>query len=112
MDPKSTSMPIILVILAGIVVQVIFGAVESRPVPHRTAIAFSKAYFQLDPSMSQFLCVDLLGDEEADPVADLRNRRFDEARERGLPASAMQAALYHVDSRTELSPDGKQAVVS
>ncbi len=108
---QSMSVPIVLVILAGIVVQVIFGAVDGRPAPHRTAAAFSKAYFQLDPGMKDFLCADLQGDEESDPVAALRDRFSEEARERGVPLSTLKAALYHLDSRTELSPDGKQAVV-
>jgi hypothetical protein len=111
MDKNNMSTPIVLVILAGILIQVILGLGDSRPMPHRTAIAFSKAYFQLDPNMSSFLCTELLGDEENDLVAALRNRRFDEARERGFPASTMKAALSHVESRTELSPDGGKAAV-
>jgi len=111
MEKNNWSTPIVLVILAGILIQVILGTADSRPMPHRTAIAFSKAYFGLDPKMSAFLCADLRGDEETDPVADLRALRLDEARERGLPVGAMQYALYHLDSWTELSPDGNQAVV-
>ncbi|HDI61046.1 MAG TPA: hypothetical protein ENF48_11965 [Desulfobacteraceae bacterium] len=111
MDRNNMSTPIVLVILAGILMQVLLIFADSRPMPHRTAIAFSKAYFQLDPAMGNFLCTDLRGDEEADPVALLRERRFDEARERGFPSNMIRANLYHVDSRTELSEDGDQALV-
>jgi hypothetical protein len=111
MDQNNMSTPIVLVILAGILIQVILVFGDSQPLPHRTAIAFSKAYFQLDPHMGKFLCEDLRADEESDPVAALRNQRFDEARDRGLPLKAMKAALYHIESETEVSPDGNQAAV-
>jgi hypothetical protein len=111
MDRKSMSTPIVLVILAGILVQIILLFGDNRALPHRTAIAFSKAYFQLDPAMGKFLCSDLKGDEEVDPVATLRIRRFDEARERGIPLGMVQSNLYHVDSFTEFNEDGSQAKV-
>ncbi|MDD2603795.1 MAG: hypothetical protein RBR20_10090 [Desulfobacterales bacterium] len=113
MDRNNMSMgtAIVLVVLAGILVQVVLAFGDSRSMPHRTAIAFSKAYFQLDPVMGTFLCSDLRSDEEADPVALLRERRFDEARERGLSFGMMHADLYHVDSQTEFSEDGEQALV-
>lgn len=111
MDRNNMSTPIVLVILAGILLQVLLIFGDSRPLPHRTAIAFSKAYFQLDPAMGKFLCTDLRGDEEADPVALLRERRFDEARDRGFPAGMVRSNLYHVDSHTEFSEDGAQARV-
>jgi hypothetical protein len=111
MERNNMSTPIVLVILAGILLQVLLIFGDSRPLPHRTAIAFSKAYFQLDPVMGKLLCTDLRGDEEADPVTLLRERRFDEARERGFPFGMMRANLYHVDSHTEFSEDGDQARV-
>jgi hypothetical protein len=111
MDRNNMSTPIVLVILAGILLQVLLIFGESRPMPHRTAIAFSKAYFQLDPAMGKYLCTDLRGDEEADPVVLLREQRFDEARERGLSFGMMRANLYHVDSQTEFNEDGDQALV-
>ncbi len=111
MANNNWSTPFVLVILAGIFLQVVFALVDSRPMPHRTALAFSKAYFALDPQMEKYLCADLKADEDLDRVAAYRTRRFDEARDRGLPFSAMRGALYHYDTETRLGPDGSSAAV-
>ncbi len=111
MAKNNWSTPIVLVILAGIFLQVIFCLVENRPSPHRTALAFSKAYYALDPQMGKYLCNDLKSDEDLDLVAEYRNRRFDEARQRGLPFSYMKGALVHYETETRLGADGNSAAV-
>ena len=108
-DNRST--PIVLVILAGIFLQVIFSLAGNQPAPYRTALAFSQAYFKLDPQMGHYLCADLKADEENDPVAAYRNQRFDEARQRGLPPNFMKAILVHYETETHLGADGKTAEV-
>ena len=108
-DNRST--PIVLVILAGIFLQVIFTLAGNQPAPYRTALAFSQAYFNLDPQMGTYLCADLKADEENDLVAAYRNRRFNEARERGLPLNFMKGILVHYETETHLGPDGKTAEV-
>lgn len=111
MAKDNWSTPIVLVILAGIFLQVIFAMADSRSFPHRTALAFSKAYYALDPHMSRYLCEDLKANEDVDLVAEYRNSRFDEARERGLPMNYMKGALYHYETETRLGSDGKSAEV-
>ena len=111
MAKNNWSTPIVLVILAGIFLQVIFCLVENRSSPHRTALAFSKAYHALDPQMDKYLCNDLKSDGDLDLVAAYRNRRFDEARQRGLPFSYMKGALVHYETETRLDAAGNSAAV-
>jgi hypothetical protein len=111
MAKNNWSTPIVLVVLAGIFLQVIFSMAENQSSPHRTALAFSKAYYALDPKMDRYLCEGLKANDDVNLVAEYRNRRFDEARERGLPLSYMKGALYHYETETRLGPDGKSAEV-
>lgn len=111
MKENNWSTPIVLVVLAGIVLQVLFIFAAGQSAPHRAAKAFAQAYFKLDPAMARYLCADLKGDEERNPVEEYRYRRFHEARQQGLPPSFMKAALYELETETEIAPDGEQATV-
>jgi len=111
MKENNWSTPIVLVVLAGIVLQVLFIFAAGQSAPHRTAKAFAKAYFKIDPAMTRYLCADLKGDEEQNPVADYRYRRFDEARQQGFAPGFMKSALYHLETETEMAADGDQATV-
>ncbi len=53
MAQLSRSVGIILVLIIGFVVQLIFSMVDVRDTPNKAVVEFSKAYFELDKSMTK-----------------------------------------------------------
>ena len=46
------------VIALGLVFQVMLLGLYAVPAPYKTAVAFAKAYYKLDPAMEAYLCED------------------------------------------------------
>ncbi len=99
MAANDKSIPITLVLLLAIVLQAIFAVADSRETPHRTAIAFSQAYFRLDPAMASMLCGASLGKEDA-AVAKYLQTVGTDARQRGYDPSMLKSALYNIETHT------------
>ena len=111
MEENNWSTPIVLVILAGILLQAALVGIDGRPSPHRTATAFAKAYFQLDPQLGRYLCADLADEEGVNLVAAYRDQRADQAHAQGFAPRFMKGMLYHLETETTLAADGQQATV-
>ena len=61
--------PLVVVILIGIVLQVLLVFASFTSTPYNTAVAFTKAYFKLDPSMAEYLCEESKTIDDMDVVA-------------------------------------------
>ena len=70
MDQGTKFLAFASVIIIAVILQVALIVSESNETPAKTAIEFTEAYFKLDRSMEQYLCNELVEDEEADVVGD------------------------------------------
>lgn len=87
---------LILIILAGVLLQLILVNVDTRDTPTRVVAEFSEAYFKLDRSMADWLCTDIVENEEVDVVAHYLDRTAKEAEALGHDISYMRTQLYQV----------------
>ena len=94
----------VVVIISGFL-QVLLVFADCKDTPSRTALGFTKAYYQLDPSMAKFLCKKIAADEDADPVGDYLHSAAQEARAMGYSAGAMKSTLYHIETETVKKDD-------
>ena len=65
---------IVAVLMIALIVQVILGFMAHRENPTEVALDFTRAYFDLDPSMTQYLCSEYTSDEETDAVENYIHR--------------------------------------
>lgn len=103
-------MTIISVVTVGVLLQILLGFADHQNTPPKTAVAFAKAYFDLDPSMSNYLCSDYAAEEEPDVVKDYLTRVADDARDSGFEFNYMRSRLYSVHTEI-LSQDDAEAEV-
>jgi len=100
---NNKGMVICLIIFFGALLQVAFVAADARQNrPYEVAANFAKAYFKLDPSMSQYLCKVLLENEDIDVVDEYLHRKTREARKRGFQTCFMRNRLYAIHTKTEI----------
>ena len=83
---------IVLVIFFGIILQLLLGMADTRSTPGKTAVEFTKAYFSLDASMSEYVCNELM--EEEDVVEKYINQVAHEAQNLGFSLKYMRSMLY------------------
>lgn len=99
--------PLALALGIGILLQAVLIAADRRGAsPHDAVIAFSKAYFMLDPSMGDWLCNEKKKVDGVDAVARYLDRAGKEAEEQGYSRDFMKNRLYDIKTRT-LRNDGK-----
>jgi hypothetical protein len=99
---------LVLVIFFGIILQLLLGMVDTRSTPGRTAIEFTKAYFHLDVSMSEYVCNELM--EEENVVEKYINQVAQEAQNLGFGLNYMRSILYNL--KTEMiSQDESQVKI-
>ncbi len=97
-DDRIAKMAIVVII--GAVLQGILVMADCKQTPGRTALAFTKAYFNLDASMSDMLCEEVLADQDEDPVGKFLHGVAVEARSLGHDASYMRSILYGMHTHT------------
>ncbi len=85
---------IVLVIFFGIILQLLLGMADTRSTPGKAAIKFTKAYFSLDASMSEYVCNELM--EEENIVDKYINQVAQEAQDLGFKLNYMRSMLYHI----------------
>ena len=96
-------MVVFLIIFLGALLQVAFVAADARQnKPYEVATNFAKAYFKLDPSMSQYLCNLLTEDQDTDVVDEYIYLMTQEAQKRGFQKSFMKNSLYAIHTKTEM----------
>ena len=85
-----------LVVLLGVFVQVLLVAADHKETPGRAAEDFTRAFFKLDPAMTERMCADLAADEEA--VDTLIHDAAERGRARGFSPGYMRMQLFHVET--------------
>lgn len=100
MEKINNSTAITLTLLLGIFLQVLFVFADTVNTPDKTVVAFSKAYFKLDPSMAQYLCNDLVEGEEGDIVDRFLQNAVLEANGRGFQTGYLKSYLFEVVTQT------------
>ena len=85
---------VVLVVLFGIILQLLLGMADTRSTPGKTAVEFTKAYFSLNASMSEYICNELM--EEENIVEKYINQVAQEAQNLGFKLSYMRSMLYYI----------------
>ena len=81
-------------IFFGIILQLLLGMADTRSTPGKAAVEFTKAYFSLDASMSEYICNELMEEEN---IADKYiNQVAQEAQDLGFSLNYMRSMLYHI----------------
>ena len=89
---------IILVLIVGFLVQVLFSLADLKDSPNKAVVEFSKAYFQLDPSMADRICKKQLTRDDIDVVDQYLYLALKEADKRGFHISFLKNKLYHIET--------------
>lgn len=93
MGRDSRIIGVVLVVFLGALLQLLLVMADQRSTPGRTAVQFTKAYFSLDPSMSEYVCQELV---EEDVVNQYIKQVAQDARDLGFKANYMRSMLYHL----------------
>lgn len=101
---------IAIAVLIGVFLQLLLIAADSRRTPGDAAIAFSKSYFMLDPSMADWLCEERKTIDDVDVVDHYLYQVTERTRKRGFDSGYMKNKLYHIKTHT-LREDEKTAEV-
>ena len=101
---------IALTILLGIILQVIFVFADCKNTPNRVAVEFAKAYFKLDPSMSELICEDQKIVDDVDVVDQYINLAAKEAKNQGFNINFLKSKLYHIETHTRFIGDNEARV--
>lgn len=109
-EGRSIAIPIAVAVLVGIIFQASFLGVESKDSPNKAVIEFAKAYYKLDPAMSERLCVDKAVVDDVDVVNEYIYQKAKAAKDRGYDISYMKSHLYEIDTFT-LEKDDETARV-
>lgn len=110
MEKNSRSTAIALTILLAVFLQVLFAWADGQQTPNRVAVSFAKAYFQLDASMSRYLCSELKSSEDIDIVEEFIHQSVNEVYQQGFDASWGKSMLFDIETHT-LSQDPDSARV-
>jgi hypothetical protein len=110
MNSSKNLMVLAGVVVAAFVLQVILIFADRHDTPGKAAVDFSKAYFKLNDGMADYLCSELVGDEETDIVNDYINRVSDQARAEGYKPSWMKMALSHIEVEAEMVDENSAQV--
>jgi hypothetical protein len=84
---------VVLVVFLGALLQLLLVMADQRNTPGKTAVNFTKAYFSLDPSMSEHVCQELV---EEDVVNQYINQVAQEALDLGFKSSYMRSMLFNI----------------
>lgn len=101
---------ITLVIFLGCLIQAALHFAESRDTPTKAVLEFSKAYFQLDPSMSERLCEERKTVDDVDVATEYIRTVAKEASQRGFGLSYIKNKLYNIGIFV-ISQDNDQAEI-
>ncbi|MBL0712741.1 MAG: hypothetical protein JJV98_03475 [Desulfosarcina sp.] len=85
-----------LVVLFGVLVQVLLVVASTKETPVRAAEEFTRAFFKLDPAMTERMCEDLTADEDA--VDNLIYNVAARARALGFSPGYMRMQLFYVET--------------
>lgn len=107
MDSGTKFLSVTATIVIAVTLQVFLILMERDEGPTRTAINFAKAYYKQDAAIAEYLCEDILADQEQNPVVGYINQVADEAASMGFAPSWMRMSLGHIETETHM--DGEDA---
>ncbi len=105
MAPINRYLTIAGVIIIGILLQVILIWADCKNTPTKAAVEFSKAFYRLDPAMSELLCKKYLAGDNGNLVENYIQKVSNDARERGRGQNYMKSILYHIETYTQYIDD-------
>ena len=94
----------------GLVVQVMLIGLYAVPAPYKTAVAFTKAYYKLDPSMETYRCEESRFEDDTNVTAQYIYDRTKEANARGYDKSFLKNQLYNIETHTTYTSDTEATV--
>jgi len=101
---------LVVVICLGIALQVLLIFASSSSTPYNTAVAFTKAYFKLDPSMAEYLCEESKTVDDLDVVAEYIHHAASTAKDRGFDKNYLKSQLYNIITETTYASDTEAKV--
>ena len=99
------------VIAIGLVFQVMLIGLYAVPAPYKTAVAFTKAYYKLDPAMETYLCEDSRTEDDINVTAQFIYDKTRSANTRGFDKSFLKSQLYGIETHTTYASDTEATVV-
>ena len=84
MEQGKMFLTIAAVVVLGIIIQVILIGADTMSTPGKTVIKFTRAYFNLDQSMSKYMCSEFATEEDIDAATEYINRMAVEAKTLGF----------------------------
>jgi hypothetical protein len=99
---------LIVVVIIGICLQALLVFGDCRNTPADTARNFSKAYYNLDPALADYLCDEIVSAEIANPVDGFMQKMEENAMAQGHDANYLRSKLYHVHTKTTLTEEGAE----
>ena len=105
MDSGTKFLSVTAVIVLAVTLQVFLVLTDNQQTPAKAAVAFAKAYYKQDASISKQVCQDILANEDQDVVAGYINQVADDAAAMGFAPSWMKMALGHIETETHMTGD-------
>jgi hypothetical protein len=104
-----------LVLLIGIILQIVLAALPcitgKTNTPHEAAVDFAKAYFMIDPSMSDYLSKDKQVVDGSNVAKEHFERNRIEAEKMGFGPNYMRYRLYQIETEILDKNDDKAKVM-
>lgn len=110
MAQGKTLVTIAAVIVIAALLQVMLVFADGRPTPGRTAVEFTQAYYQFDPSMAGLLCEEVNAKDADDPVGEYLYRSAEDARQKGYDLGEVRSTLFQVETETVYKDDNTAEV--
>lgn len=101
---------IMAAVCIGILLQIILVWADCGQTPAKAAENFAKAYYQLDPSMGEYLCLKTSAANEGKVVETYIRRVTAEAADRGLDPNTLKYVLSHIETFTRRIDDATAEV--
>lgn len=110
MEQLKSYASIVVVLIAGILLQIILVWADCKDTPGKAAVRFTKAYYGLDPSMREDLCTKTLDAAGGNVVENYIRQISKEAENRGFGPNYMKHILYNIETHTHRMDDGTAEV--
>ena len=107
---QDSKVALITVLMIGSLLQIILTAGDAKDTPYRAAVAFSKAYFGLCPSLAETMVNNGLNEDEVDVAGAYLYSKYVEAADRGYHVSRLNKMFYNIHTKT-ISQDASTATV-
>jgi len=98
------------VIAFGLVIQVMLVGLYAVPAPYKTAVAFTKAYYKLDPAMETYICEDSRFEDDINVTAQYIYEKSSSANARGFDKKYLKSQLYNIETHTTYVSDTEATV--